>query len=166
MATKVKRLSAPLDTHDATDGSGLKVLDNCLGYQVGLKQYWVERGFMTDFASIPFFARFIVRWNKVDDAAVIHDKPFRDGYVYDRFGKKHYASLWEINRVFRKIAQHTSNPQGGWFKRTWRSKDRANPAQAWAVWVGVTAGSWISWAGRPKVRLDRTESNPLGCRPR
>lgn len=159
----VKRLSDPLSTHDAVDGSGLKVLNNCLGYRVDGVDYWVERGFHTDFASIPFYARIIARWNKTDDAAVIHDKPFRDGFIYDNFGRKKYVTLWEINRVFRKIGQHSSNPEASWWKRTWWSSDSTNPAQAWLLWSGLFMGSWIAWGRRPDVRLDRVKPDPLGC---
>lgn len=161
----VSRLSAPLNTHDAIDGSGLKILDDCLGYSVSGNEYWVERGFKTDFASIPPFARIIVRWNKVDDAAVIHDKPFSDGYIYDRYGQRRAVSLWEINRVFRKIAQYGSNPSGNWFKDTWRSKDRANPFQAWATWTGLFLGGWWKWRKRPIVDTSiQSVPNPLNCK--
>lgn len=171
MFAEVERLTLPLDTHDADDGSGLKVLDRFIGYRVGDKEYWVECGFRTDFASFPSLARFIVRWNKTDDAAVIHDKPFTDGYIYEADGTMRKVSLWEMNRVFRKIMQYTANPQGGWFRRTWRSKDRGNPIQAWSSWTGLLLGSWYGWLASPRVDVDAfnenirpTITNPLFCR--
>jgi hypothetical protein len=153
---EVARLSAPLNDHDANDGSGKRILDDCIGYRVGGREYWVERGFCSDYASRPIFSRVIVRWNKLANAAVIHDKPFACGYVFNRLGDKRAVSLREINRVFRKIAQHSPSSSGRWL-----SKDRANPVQAWANWAGLLAGSWLPWMRRP--RPDLTERGDLGC---
>jgi len=165
---KVERLSAPLNDHDAADGSGERVLDDCLGFRVKGVEYWVEKAFQSDYASRPWFSRVIVRWNKLAIASVIHDKPFRHGYVYNRDGSKRAVTLWEMNRVFRLIAQHSPTNEGNWFMRTWRSKDRASPLQAWLNWSGLLAGSWWSWLGRPKTGIifgSRPLLSPLQCLP-
>lgn len=156
MKPEVQRLSGPLDTHDASDGSGLKILDNWLGYRVGNKTYWVEPGFRTDFASMPWYTSWLVRWNKVDDASVIHDKPFADGFIYvtdDENGEIREPTLREMNRVWRVIAQYgtTTRPRSLRMKLLGLHEDRAAWWQAWTAWGGLAIGSWIPWSKRPRA---------------
>ena len=87
----------------------------------------VPEGFETDFSSVPFWARFVVRWSRVDVAGVVHDWCYHVG-LRDESGKPSRALS---DRVWRDIAQ--------------RGQSRANPVQAWLCWTGLWLGGWCAW---------------------
>ena len=81
----------------------------------------VPKGFVTDYSSIPWFGRGLVRWSTVDVAGVVHD------YLYwiQRNRK-------EADRIWRKIAG--SGPV------------YATCLQRWICWLALRVGGW--WAYR------------------
>ncbi|MEM7291355.1 MAG: DUF1353 domain-containing protein [Pseudomonadota bacterium] len=83
--------------------------------------YVIPTGFITDYSSMPWFSRMIVRWSKVDLAGVVHDWIFETGIV----------SLNEANLVWRDVA--TSGTHS------------ANKIQANVAYLGLVAGGWRSW---------------------
>jgi hypothetical protein len=87
----------------------------------------VPKGFRTDFSSIPFWARFVVRWSRVDVAGVVHDWCYHLG-LRDESGKPSRALS---DKVWRDIAQ--------------RGDSKANALQAWVCWTGLRLGGWIAW---------------------
>jgi hypothetical protein len=95
--------------------------------EVGGVKIVVPKGFKTDYSSIPAFARFIVRWSKVDVAGVLHDWCYHVG-LQDDSGKPSKA-LSDL--IWREIAQ--------------RGKSRANPLQAWVCWAGLRIDARGPW---------------------
>jgi len=116
--SKVKVLTQ-LD--DVRLSNGHRQLNKDFVIQVDQKTYVIPKGFITDYSSIPQAFGWIVSWNKVDIAGVVHD------YLYST--KKVTRS--EADRVWRIIAQSGQN--------------RANIAQAWSCWVGLRVGGWYYW---------------------
>jgi len=96
----------------------------------------VPRGFVTDYSSIPWIFRFIVRWSKVDIAGVVHDWLYYTGR----------CSQAEADRLWRLIAR--------------AGKHRANRLQAWLCWIGLRLGGWWAWrrhrAQRPAKSPDQS----------
>jgi hypothetical protein len=90
----------------------------------------VPEGFPTDFSSIPFWARFVVRWSRVDVAGVVHDWCYHVG-LQDESGRPSRALS---DKIWRDIAQ--------------RGQSRANPLQAWVCWTGLWLGGWYVWNKR------------------
>ena len=87
----------------------------------------VPKGFQTDYSSIPFWARFVVRWSKVDVAGVVHDWCYHVG-LQDESGKPSKALS---DHIWRDIAR------GG--------ESKANPLQAWVCWVGLRLDARQPW---------------------
>ncbi len=87
----------------------------------------VPEGFPTDFSSIPFWARFVVRWSRVDVAGVVHDWCYDIGLT-DPSGQ---PSRELSDAIWRDIAR--------------RGESRANTFQAWVCWAGLRLGGWIAW---------------------
>lgn len=70
------------------------IMNMSFGYEVGCEDsgYTVKvpQGFETDFASIPWFARWLVKtWGRHTNAAVIHDFLYRGGQV-----EKNEMAIW------------------------------------------------------------------------
>lgn len=87
----------------------------------------VPEGFVTDYSSIPWIGRAVVRWSRVDIAGVVHDWYFETGEL----------TLHQANEVWERLA---------------RSGDhRANWVQAKVCRAGLYAGSLFPWR---KYRCD------------
>ncbi len=83
--------------------------------------------FVTDYSSIPWYGRFLVRWSKVDVAGVVHDYLYRDGAVLIEQGQE----------VVLGNAPEARQRADAIWSRVARSGERsANRVQAW---VGFTA---------------------------
>jgi hypothetical protein len=93
----------------------------------------VPRGFVTDYSSIPWIFRFIVRWSKVDIAGVVHDWLYYTGS----------RSQAEADRLWRLIAR--------------AGQHRANALQAWLGWLGLRIGGWCAWR---RHRAERPAKGP------
>ena len=70
----------------------------------------VPKGFKTDYSSIPPFARWIVRWSKVDVAGVVHDWCYHVG-VQDESGKPSKA-LSDL--IWKEIAKRGASRANRW----------------------------------------------------
>lgn len=91
----------------------------------------VSMGFKTDFSSIPWIFRFIVRWSKVDIAGVVHDWLYYTGE----------KGQTEADRIWRLIAL--------------AGEHRANWLQAWLCWLGLRLGGWWAWRQHRRARERR-----------
>jgi hypothetical protein len=125
-----KAESGALETRRLSDGTRelLKGLTVHMSEAVAIT---VPKGFTTDFSSIPWIFRFIVRWSKVDIAGVVHD------WLYYT-GEKGQA---EADRIWRVIAL--------------AGKHRANGLQAWLCWIGLRLGGWWAWCQHRRARERR-----------
>lgn len=94
----------------------------------------VPKDFVTDYSSIPWFGRWLVRWSKVDVAGVVHD------YLYScARGKIHrLGSDW----IWKEIAG---------------SGERyANVLQRWLAWMALVLGGGFTYT-RIGRKLDMPE---------
>ncbi len=90
--------------------------------------FTVPRGSVTDYSSVPWFARGLVRWDRVDLAGVAHDMAYKSG-THGLGGRP--LSRREADRIWRIVAQ--------------AGQHHANFAQAWICWAGLRLGGWIVW---------------------
>ncbi len=85
------------------------------------KEYTVEKGYKTDYSSIPWFGRFIVRWSKVDIAGVIHD------WLYEK-GDESRSGADRVWRIVARSGEH-----------------HANCLQAEICWFALRVGACCAW---------------------
>ena len=90
----------------------------------------VPAGTLTDFSSIPWLGRVLVRWSKVDIAGVVHDWLYQEGTT----------SRARADEIWRRLAVS--------------SEHRANAFQAWVAWLAVRVWGWGAW--REHRRQDGT----------
>ena len=119
MSELIRLTNGPLQTERMPDGR--RRLLRALGVDVAGKRFTVPRGAETDFSSIPWFGRFLVRWSKVDVAGVVHD------WLYGTGGTTR-AEADEIWRLIALAGEH-----------------HANAVQARVGWLGLRAFGWIVW---------------------
>lgn len=105
-----------------------------LRYAVGGAVVTVPAGFVTDYSSIPFGFRWIMRWNRVDVAGVVHDCLYRNP-AYPRL-----RADW----IWFEVA------------RSGRGQARAWPHQALAGLVALVLFGWAAKTTGPAcTRLDK-----------
>jgi Protein of unknown function (DUF1353) len=124
--------SGPLQTERMADGKRklLRILD----MQIGEDLLSIENGFETDYSSIPWFGRFVVRWSKVDVAGVVHDWLYINGMVGDDIISRKFA-----DRIWRITAASGSH--------------RANAVQAWICWMSLRIGGFLAWRRYRKAQI-------------
>ena len=76
---------------------------------------------LTDFSSIPWFGRILVRWSKVDIAGVVHDWLYRTAFT----------SRTRSDKIWRLVAV--------------AGEHHANTLQAWVGWLALRVGGWVVW---------------------
>ncbi len=76
---------------------------------------------VTDFSSIPWYGRILVRWSKVDIAGVVHDWFYQTGAT----------SRARADEIWRLMAM--------------AGKHHANAVQAWIGWLALRLGGWLAW---------------------
>lgn len=114
-------ISGPLQTERMCNGR--RKLLRELQLQINEDIYTIEKGFNTDYSSIPWFGRFVVRWSKVDVAGVVHD------WLYF-YGKETRSKSDQIWRIIAVSGDHS-----------------ANPLQAWICWFSLRVGGFPAWKG-------------------
>ena len=112
--------SGPLQTERRSDGRRGLLRDFAI--VVEGKAYTVPEKTITDYSTIPWFGRFLVRWSKVDIAGVIHDWLYQTGCTLSRS---------RADRVWRIVAM--------------AGEHHANWIQAWIGWASLRVGGWIAW---------------------
>ncbi len=99
----------------------------------------IPAGTITDFSSIPWYGRILVRWSKVDIAGVVHDWNYQIGAT----------SRARADAIWRLVAM------AGTY--------HANAFQAWVGWLALRVGGWIAWRRyRRQDTTDATAAEELG----
>lgn len=119
MTIETRLVSGPLQTERM--GNGRRKLLRDLVVQVGDERIRVPRGVDTDYSSIPWFGRMLVRWSRVDVAGVVHDWLYQTGFAT----RAHADDLWRLVAI---AGEH-----------------RANGFQAWTGWLGLRLAGWYAW---------------------
>ena len=130
----VKPLNGPLRTERLNDGRRKLLRD----YKIEIKGkvYTVPEGnFSTDFSSIPWYGRFVVRWSKVDIAGVVHD------FLYQT-GMENRRDSDEIWRLVALSGEH-----------------RANRLQARICWLALRVGGCCAWRRYRKAEEEAEVQN-------
>lgn len=112
-------VSGPLQTERMANGRRRLLRD--LVVEVHGVHIIVPAGTETDFSTIPWLGRLLVRWSKVDLAGVVHDGLYQTG----KLPREHADTIWRLVAV---AGEH-----------------RANPFQAWTGWAGLRLGGWLTW---------------------
>lgn len=124
--TRYRRISGPLQTERLPDGRRKLLRD--FVYEVDGVRDTVPAGFVTDYSSVPWFGRFLMRWSKVDVAGVAHDWHYYSGKGTRR----------EADRVWRVIAAHGEGAPG--------------PVRARIGHVVLRVGGWYAWRKHRRAR--------------
>ena len=111
-------VSGPLQTERQRDGRRRLLRD--LVVDVDGQQITIPAGTLTDFSSIPWFGRILVRWSKVDIAGVVHDWLYQTAFT----------SRARADRIWRLVAN--------------AGEHHANSFQAWAGWLALRVGGWLA----------------------
>ena len=115
-------MRVPLQTERLTDGK--RKLLRELTVDAGGLTFVIPESYVTDYSSIPWWARWVVRWSRVDVAGVVHDHLYANQELSRR----------AADRIWRLIARD--------------GYTRANWVQAWVCWLGLRVGGWIVWYRR------------------
>lgn len=107
--------------------SGRRQLLRELQYAVDNTVVTVPVGFVTDYSSIPFGFRWIMRWNRVDVAGVVHDYLYRNP-IYPRL---------KADWIWFKVARGGRGPARAW------------PHQAAAGLIALVLFGWWAKATGP-----------------
>ncbi|MEM1108584.1 MAG: DUF1353 domain-containing protein [Planctomycetota bacterium] len=127
----------PLQTERLRNGRRKLLRTFCVA--VDGRQILVPAETDTDFSSIPSYARFLVRWSKVDLAGVVHDYLYQVGL----FPRSYADRIWRLVAV--------------------SGKHRANPVQAWIAWFFLRVFGHIAWMQhRRRQKLNRKQQKD-GC---
>ena len=119
MPLAIRLVSGLLQTERQRDGRRRLLRD--LVVDVAGQQITIPAGTLTDFSSIPWFGRILVRWSKVDIAGVIHDWLYQTAFI----------SRARADKIWRLVAM--------------AGEHHANAFQAWVGWFALRLGGWITW---------------------
>lgn len=111
---------------------GRRRLVRPLEVKVDGELFTVPECFVTDYSSIPWFGRMLVRWSKVDLAGVVHD------WLY----ATRTCSRAHADKVWRVVAMSGDS--------------HANALQGWVGWLGLRAAGWYVWC-----KYDRQNHQPV-----
>ena len=112
MTKSTQLVSGSLQTERMDNGRRRLLRD--LVVEVAEERITIPTGTVTDFSTIPWFGRALVRWSKVDIAGVVHDWLYQTGATT----RTRADAIWRLVAV---AGEH-----------------RANAFQAWIGWIGLT----------------------------
>ena len=134
MLVATRLVGGPLQTERMPDGRRRLLRE--LVVEVEGERIRVPAGTVTDFSSIPWLGRVLVRFSKVDIAGVVHDWLYQTG-VTSR------ARADEIWRLLAESGEH-----------------RANAFQARTGWLALRAGGGPAWRRYRRRDAARADSTP------
>jgi len=136
MKEHTRVLGNMMQTERREDGKRILLRD--LNLEIKGELVTIPAGTITDFSSIPWFGRMLVRWSKVDIAGVVHDRYYQTGTI-----KRSRADA-----VWRMVAMAGTH--------------HANAVQAWIGWLALRVGGWIAWRNyRNHNKPDTTSRDDL-----
>ena len=119
MPLTTRLVSGPLQTERQSDGRRRLLRD--LVVAVDGLEITIPDGTVTDFSTIPWFGRILVRWSKVDIAGVVHDWLYQTAFT----------SRARADRIWRLVAI--------------AGEHHANTFQGWVGWFALRVGGWLVW---------------------
>lgn len=122
--SETKLISGALQTERLENGH--RKLLRTLTVKINQQYISVPKGTETDYSSIPWFGRMIVRWSKVDIAGVVHDHLYAEAKIANQ-------------PITRKTADDI------WRQIALAGKHHANLFQAWVCWFFLRLGGWYVW---------------------
>lgn len=123
--------SGPLQTERLSDGRRRLLRD--LIIEVDGHELFIPVDTVTDFSSIPWYGRTIVRWSRVDVAGVVHDWLYLTAHL----------PRVDADRIWRLVAIAGDH--------------HANSVQAGICWLALRLGGWWTWN-----RLRKAEQSSVG----
>jgi hypothetical protein len=136
MKKQTKNVGKMLQTERREDGKRFLLRD--LNLEIEGDPIRIPADTVTDFSSIPWFGRILVRWSKVDIAGVVHDRYYQTGLI----SRARADAIWRLVAV---AGEH-----------------RANAFQAWVGWFALRVGGWIAWRRyRRREKSDATAADEL-----
>jgi len=108
-----------LQTERREDGRRFLLRD--LNVEIEGDPLTIPAGTITDFSSIPWYGRILVRWSKVDLAGVVHDWYYQTGAT----SRAKADAIWRLMAV--------------------AGTHHANVIQAWIGWLALRVGGWVVW---------------------
>ncbi len=136
MTARTRIVGDMLQTERMDDGRRRLLRD--LNLEIEGDPITIPAGTITDFSSIPWFGRILVRWSKVDIAGVVHDWYYQTGA----------SSRARADAIWRLVSMAGTH--------------HANAFQAWVGWFALRVGGWISWRRyRRKSTSDATTGKNL-----
>ena len=122
--SKIKLVSKALQTERLDNGH--RKLLRTLIVKIDNEYITVPQDTKTDFSSIPWFGRILVRWSKVDVAGVVHDWLYEEGKI-----ENESISRAKADEIWRRVAL--------------AGEHHANFFQAWICWFFLRIAGWLVW---------------------
>ena len=121
---KTKLVSGALQTERLDNGH--RKLLRVLIVKINNQYITIPKNTITDYSSIPWFGRMLVRWSKVDIAGVVHDWLYAEGKL-----ENESISRAKADEIWRQVALAGDH--------------HANLFQAWICWFFLQIGGWLAW---------------------
>ena len=121
---EIKLINGALQTERLENGH--RKLLRTLIVKIDKEYIRIPKNTKTDFSSIPWFGRILVRWSKVDIAGVVHDWLYAEGKLANV-----PLSRAKADEIWRRVAL--------------TGEHHANFFQAWICWFFLRIAGWIAW---------------------
>lgn len=124
------------------------------GYDVGKEGSYlrieIPLGFETDFASIPWFARWLIKsWGRHTNPAVIHDYLYRGG----KFADMHQVAPGQVpvgRRLRWVLLPYPTRKQADRIMLEGMDVMQVRWWRKWAIYYGLRLGGWWAWRKQQK----------------
>ena len=136
MPVPTRLIGGLLQTERMPDGR--RRLLSVLVVEVDKDKITVPTGTVTDFSSIPWFGRILVRWSKVDIAGVVHDWLYLAGTT----SRARADGIWRLVAI---AGEH-----------------HAGELQAWLGWVAIRVGGGCAWSRHRRQDAEDANSTEGG----
>ena len=119
---KSRMAGEPLQVKRDSDGRRVltrnlivSVEGTCIMQATGKSQITIDKGFKTDYSSIPTMFQWVVHWSKVDLAGVVHDWLYRDGRKkLGGYTRRQADEMWKVLALSGKHRASWAQSVVGW----------------------------------------------------